>query len=103
MAMPASFAPASFAHATSHQHAVELHACFTKPTSLYDGCSTSRRGGGALCDDASPARSAMTSIHPPKQQGDIVCNRPLQVYISDVSTASDECLKLFIWMWQKNI
>jgi hypothetical protein len=74
--------------------AVELHACATEPVSIHDGCS-SKQARGALCDAAplvsclrrcrtgklrSTSSSAMTSIHPPKQQGDIV----LQPHIASV-------------------
>jgi hypothetical protein len=36
----AAAVPTSFAHATSHQHAIELHTCATEPVSLDDGCSS---------------------------------------------------------------
>jgi hypothetical protein len=85
---------ASFAHATSHRLAVELHACATEPVSLHDGCSSKQARRGASYDVALPAScprhcrtsklrachrplrrhklhvpatsSAMMSIHPPK-------------------------------------
>jgi hypothetical protein len=42
-----------------------------------------------------------TSLHSPKQQGDVALKHILQTYVPSISGVLEVCCKCFIWMLQK--